>query len=141
MFKEADKDSDSELTLDDCQDFLEKHNIKIKDNIQTLFKKSNVDGSPETLSLTGFLNFICGMFEVPELDTLFMEYSDQGRMTARDLSTFLSIEQRMNVTEDECMEFMHDFQQTSATSTSSRRRPLKPWARGTMQRPFQRIGY
>ncbi len=123
QFKEADKNGNGSLSLDECIDLTKQLNIKMeKDDIRDLFKQANNE-EDKVLDDTEFVQFYYSLLKRPELDSIFQKYASKQpngpRITTEDLVRFFLEEQKSDQLAEECSQLIKAFEPTKDKSSLS----------------------
>jgi len=146
QFQQADKNKNGSLTFEECLGLTEQLNIQMdKKNLLEFFQAANKNkakkGEKEALDESEFISFYYSLLRRPELDEIFIKYICKKRhdgddksngdgtvwnneekdmmMTAEVLADFLSTEQKIEMTTEECQEFINAFEPRAGKSTLS----------------------
>jgi Ca2+-binding EF-hand superfamily protein len=129
QFKQADKNDNGCLTLEECSNLIEQLNIKMPmKELKSLFKAANFSKAKprekESLDEKEFVAFYYSLLKRPELDEVFIRFTsntanDGPRMTAEGFAKFLKEEQKMEMATEECAQLIDAFEPTGDRTTLS----------------------
>ena len=124
QFHAADENDSGNLTLNEFAGLLLQLNIDLNaKQISQIFDEVNTDSTPEhggseqVIDEHEFLEFYHNLLERQELNDLFKSYATSYNglsMTPAELGLFLTTEQNMEISEDECAVIIKEFEPSSS---------------------------
>ncbi|CAN8004369.1 unnamed protein product, partial [Ixodes hexagonus] len=116
QFQKADVNRSGSLNFSECQNLLKQLNVSMdKSHCRALFNAANfkchkVDGE-DVLDREEFVKFYHSLLSRPDIDTIFKTYTAHNMtiMGPEELLRFLTQEQKMNVTLNDCKEIIEKY--------------------------------
>nr|XP_033813475.1 1-phosphatidylinositol 4,5-bisphosphate phosphodiesterase eta-1 isoform X2 [Geotrypetes seraphini] len=111
-FEEADKNRDGLLNIEEIYQLMHKLNVNLpRRKVRQMFQEADTDENQGTLTFEEFSVFYKMMSLRRDLYLLLLSYSDKkDHLTVEELSQFLKVEQKMNVTTDYCLDIIRKFE-------------------------------
>ncbi|XP_078498595.1 1-phosphatidylinositol 4,5-bisphosphate phosphodiesterase eta-2 [Lissotriton helveticus] len=115
-FDEADKNGDSNLSINEVLQLMHKLNVNLpRQKVKQMFKEADTDDNQGTLGFDEFCAFYKMMSTRRDLYLLMLTYSNhKDHLNIDDLKRFLEVEQKMtNVTKEYCLDVVDKFEPCS----------------------------
>ncbi|XP_030072890.1 1-phosphatidylinositol 4,5-bisphosphate phosphodiesterase eta-1 [Microcaecilia unicolor] len=111
-FEEADKNGDGLLNIEEIYHLMHKLNVNLpRRKVRQMFQEADTDENQGTLTFEEFSVFYKMMSLRRDLYLLILSYSDKkDHLTVEELSQFLKVEQKMNVTTEYCLDIIRKFE-------------------------------
>ncbi|XP_029472439.1 1-phosphatidylinositol 4,5-bisphosphate phosphodiesterase eta-1 isoform X2 [Rhinatrema bivittatum] len=111
-FQEADKNRDGLLNIEEIYQLMHKLNVNLpRRKVRQMFQEADTDENQGTLTFEEFSVFYKMMSLRRDLYLLLLSYSDKkDHLTVEELSQFLKVEQKMNVTVEYCLDIIKKFE-------------------------------
>jgi len=124
QFKNADKNSSKYLSFEEVKGLCKSLNIKVdKEQLQEAFNHADTkkdislkkeEFAKQVLNEDEFVDFYYSLMRRPEIDEIFDKYiqgdQDKERMSLKSFQNFMKMEQKQNMTSDECREIIKAFE-------------------------------